>query len=83
MRLIVKNSPNHYNSRAGHKADVIVFHQTGGDKLAPALNWYMNSAAQCSPNYLIDVNGDVYQLVSPDNAAWCNGTVTVKSDNKY
>ena len=83
MKYIVKNSPNHYNGRAGYKADMIVFHQTGGDTLSPALNWYMNPSAQCSPNWIIDKNGDIYQLVSPDNAAWCNGTTTNQSDSKW
>lgn len=76
MNIIHKNSPNHYNGRFGHKADMIVFHQTGGAIAAPALNWYMNPSAQCSPNWVIDTNGDIYELVSPDNAAYCNGTGT-------
>lgn len=76
MKLITMNSPNHYNGRFGWKADTIVFHQTGGDTLKPALNWYMNPNAQCSPNWVIDKDGTVYQLVHPDNAAQCNGTQT-------
>lgn len=78
MNLIkTKSSPNHYNGRLGWKADLIVFHQTGGSELAPALNWYLNPNSQCSPNWVINTNGDIYELVSPDNAAYCNGT-TVK-----
>lgn len=83
MNLIKKNSPNHYNGRGGWKADVIVFHQTGGDKLAPALNWYLNPAAQCSPHFVIDTNGDIYQLVNLDNGAWCNGTNTTPGDRLF
>lgn len=83
MKLIKKNSPNHYNGRAGWKADMICFHQTGGTSVTTALNWYMNPAAQCSPNYVIDANGDVYQLVDPDNGAWANGTSTKTTDKKY
>lgn len=83
MNLIKKNSPNHYNGRGGWKADVIVFHQTGGDKLAPALNWYLNPAAQCSPHFVIDTNGDIYQLVSLSDGAWCNGTNTAPGDRLF
>lgn len=83
MNLIKKNGPNHYKGRRGWKADMIVFHQTGGNTLSPALGYYLNPCAQCSPNWLIDTNGDIYQLVDPDNAAWCNGTTTDPNDNKY
>ena len=83
LRLIKKNSPNHYNGRAGWKADMICFHQTGGTSVADALKWYMNPNAQCSPNYVIDTNGDVYQLVDPDHAAWANGTATKANDKKF
>lgn len=89
MKLVTSNSsPNHYNGRKDNKgqvwkADIIVFHQTGGDELAPAIRWYLNANAQCSPNWLIDKDGTIYQLVDPSNAAWCNGTSTSPSDNKY
>lgn len=83
MKLIKKNSPNHYNGRGGWKADVIVFHQTGGDKLAPALNWYLNKNAQCSPHFVIDTNGDIYQLVNLSDGAWCNGTNTTPGDRLF
>lgn len=90
MKLVTSYaSPNHFNGRKDNvtkkvwKADIIVFHQTGGDTLSPALNWYMNPGAQCSPNWLIDKDGTIYQLVSPDNAAWCNGTNTIVGDARY
>lgn len=84
MNLIkTKSSPNHYKGRYGWKADVIVFHQTGGSELTPALNWYLNPNAQCSPNWVIDVNGDIYELVSPDNAAYCNGTTKTEGRLYY
>lgn len=89
MKLIVSNnSPNHFNGRKDSngkvwKADIIVFHQTGGNELAPAMRWYLNPNAQCSPNWLIDTDGTIYQLVDPDNAAWCNGTSLNAGDNKY
>ena len=89
MKLVTTyNSPNHYEGRKDGnrkiwKADVIVFHQTGGDTLSPALNWYMNPNAQVSPNWLIDKDGTVYQLVDPENAAWCNGTATSPEEPRF
>lgn len=92
MKLVTTyRSPNHYDGRKEWvngaykiwKADVIVFHQTGGDTLLPALNWYMNPNAQVSPNWLIDKDGTIYQLVDPDNAAWCNGTAISPSESRY
>jgi N-acetyl-anhydromuramyl-L-alanine amidase AmpD len=86
--VTVYKSSNHYNGRIDNsyrlwKADMIVFHQTGGDTLSPALHWYMNPNAQVSPNWLIDKDGTIYQLVDPDNAAWCNGTSTDPNNKLY
>lgn len=82
MKEIQKNSPNHYNGRFGWKADILVCHQTGGTSAEAALKWYLNPGAQCSPNDVIDTNGDIYHLVGYDNAAYCNGTQTTKPAEK-
>ncbi|MCM1419707.1 MAG: N-acetylmuramoyl-L-alanine amidase [Bacteroides sp.] len=83
MNIIKKNSPNHFNGRNGWKADVIVFHQTGGTSAAAALSWYLRNGSDCSPHFVIDTNGDVYQLVDLDNGAWCNGTGTNPNAKLY
>ena len=83
MKIKYLNSPNHYNGRNGWKADVIVFHQTGTTSLEGALKWYLNPNAQCSPNWVIDVDGTIYQLVNPNNAAYCNGTRTTPGQKLY
>lgn len=83
MRIFLKDSPNHYDGRAGWKADMICFHQTGNNSIHTSLNWYLNKSSQCSPNYVIDMNGDIYQLVEPGNAAWANGTAVNAKDPKY
>lgn len=83
MRIFLKSSPNHFTGREGWKPDMICFHQTGGTSAAVAMQYYRNPAAQCCPNWVIDVNGDIYQLVDPDNGAWANGTATKTSDPKY
>ena len=84
MKLVTSNSsPNHYNGRNGWKADIIVMHQSGGNESVPALRWYLNANSKCSPNWLIDVDGTIYQLVHPDNGAWCNGTNNKPGDKLY
>lgn len=83
MKLIIKNSPNHFNGRAGYKPDLIVMHQAGTNVYSDALNYYMNKNSQCCPNWLIAVDGSITQLVHPDNGAWANGTATDPKDNKY
>lgn len=82
MKEIQKNSPNHYKGRFGWKSDILVCHQTGGTSVEAALNYYLNAAGQCSPNDVIDTNGDIYHLVSYDDAAYCNGTQTTDPNKK-
>ena len=82
MKEISKPSPNHYKGRYGLKPDMLVCHQTGGTSVEDALKWYLNPAAQCSPNDVIDTNGDIYHLVDYDDAAYCNGTQTTKPNEK-
>ncbi len=82
MKEISKPSPNHYKGRYGLKPDMLVCHQTGGTSVDDALKWYLNPAAQCSPNDVIDTNGDIYHLVDYDDAAYCNGTQTTKPNEK-
>ena len=83
LKITKKNSPNHYNGRCNWKADMIVLHQTGNNSATKSINWYMNPSAQCSPHFVIDVNGNVYQLVELANAAWCNGTNTKQGDKLW
>ena len=82
MNEISKPSPNHYKGRYGFKHDMLVCHQTGGTSVEDALRWYLNPAAQCSPNDVIDTNGDIYHLVDYDDAAYCNGTQTTNPNEK-
>ncbi len=62
---------------------MIVFHQTGTATAADALSWYLRQGSNCSPHFVIDTNGDVYQLVDLDNGAWCNGTGTNPNAKLY
>lgn len=83
LKITKKSSPNHYNGRAGYKADMVCFHQTGNNSATKSISWYMNPNAQCSPHFVIDVNGAITQLVDLKNGAWANGTSTNPADSKY
>lgn len=83
MKLVKRPSPNHFNGRGNAKPDMICFHQTGSLELNTILNYYCNPAAQCCPNYVIALDGTVYEMVHPDNGAWANGTSDKPSDKKF
>ena len=83
MKIIQKNSPNHYNGRSGWKADIIVFHQTGNNSVETSLAWYMNPNSQCCPHFVINTDGTVYQLISLNNGSYANGTRTTAGDKLY
>ena len=82
MNLIKKPSPN-YESRKGIIPCLIVDHITGGDRASSALNWFANPQSQTSSNYIVDTNGDVYECVPLEYAAWANGTTTVSTSKVY
>ena len=65
-------SPNYWQGRSGFAVTYIVMHGTAGDA-QPSLNWLTNPASTASVHYLVDRQGNVYQLVNESNAAWGNG----------
>lgn len=83
MKITRLYSPNHYNGRCGWKADIISFHQSGGNKTEPAVKWYMNPNSQCCPHFLIEENGNVIQFIDLNDASWCNGTNTKQGDKLW
>ena len=82
MNLIKNLSPN-YESRRGIIPCLIVNHITGGDRASSALNWFANPQSQTSSNYIVDTNGDIYECVPLQYAAWANGTTTVSTSKVY
>lgn len=64
-------SPNH-SSRGGRHPSIVVVHATAGG-LKSSLSWLCAPASKVSTHYLIDKNGDVYQLVDDKLAAWHAG----------
>lgn len=65
------HSPNH-ESREGAPISLIVLHATVGS-LVSARGWLTNPASKASTHYLISKQGEIYQLVSEDRAAWHAG----------
>jgi N-acetylmuramoyl-L-alanine amidase len=52
---------------------MIVLHYTGMQGLKPALDILCDPDAQVSAHYVVDENGDVYQLVAEERRAWHAG----------
>lgn len=73
MNITQKSSPNHYNGRNDWKPDMIVCHITDGS-YDGAVSWLCNPRAEASAHYVVSRTGQVTQLVSLTDAAWCNGT---------
>ncbi|MBD2655419.1 N-acetylmuramoyl-L-alanine amidase [Synechocystis sp. FACHB-383] len=74
-------SPNH-SSRAGADIDTIVVHYTTAGTFESTKNHFLNPAPPCptpsnpsrtcpvSAHYIIDKNGDIYQMVKDVDKAW-------------
>jgi hypothetical protein len=62
-------SPN-YSSRNGVKIDMVVMHFTDGPNAQGAIDRFLDQSAQVSAHYIIDRNGDIYQMVADDDKAW-------------
>jgi len=77
-----KGTPNFRKGRKGYSPIAIVDHQTAG-KFPGCLNWMMNSQAQASSHYLINRQGEIFQLVKDEDTAWANGGVNKPTWNLY
>jgi N-acetylmuramoyl-L-alanine amidase len=65
-------SPNH-SSRNGVKIDMVVMHFTDGPTARGAINRFLDQNdpnGRVSAHYIIDRNGDIYQMVADDDKAW-------------
>jgi uridine phosphorylase len=70
-------SPN-YNSRGNYNIDHVMIHYTGGSK-SSALNWLTNPKSKVSAHYVIDKQGNIYQLVGEKY----NHGITISSNGFY
>lgn len=62
-------SPN-YSSRNGVPIRRIIMHYTTSDEVDSSISWFKNPDAQVSAHYIIDKNGDIYQMVRDSDKAW-------------
>ncbi|MEA5515322.1 N-acetylmuramoyl-L-alanine amidase [Nodularia sp. UHCC 0506] len=62
-------SPN-YSSRNGDKIDTIILHYTTAGTSQSTINHFTDSTSRVSAHYLIDKNGDIYQMVKDADKAW-------------
>ncbi|HEY9300885.1 N-acetylmuramoyl-L-alanine amidase [Microcoleus sp. FACHB-53] len=62
-------SPNH-SSRAGADIDTIVVHYTTAGTVSGTIAHFKNPTSQVSAHYVIDKNGDIYQMVKDSDKAW-------------
>lgn len=72
MGIIARPSPN-YDDRTPGKISLLVLHYTGMESCASALARLCDRAAKVSAHYLIDEDGQVYQLVAEQRRAWHAG----------
>jgi len=62
-------SPN-TSSRNGARINMIVLHSTTAETVEGTINWFLDRKSQVSAHYVVDKNGDIYQMVSDDRSAW-------------
>lgn len=72
MQIIARPSPN-YTDRMPGPIDMLVLHYTGMASGEDALARLCDPAAQVSAHYLIDEDGQIYQLVAEKKRAWHAG----------
>src|ERR1039458_1828368 len=49
---------------------MIVLHSTTVATVDGTINWFMDPKSQVSAHYVVDKNGDIYQMVRDDRSAW-------------
>ncbi len=62
-------SPNH-SSRHGARIDTIVLHSTAAATVGGTIAWFLDPQSQVSAHYVVDKNGDIYQMVCEERCAW-------------
>ncbi len=62
-------TPN-YSSRNGTPIRRIILHYTTSANVQGTIAWFKNPDAQVSAHYIVDKNGDIYQMVRDSDKAW-------------
>jgi N-acetylmuramoyl-L-alanine amidase len=66
-------SPNFNHRRNGAKIQFIILHYTDMEDAKTSLEFLCSDVSQVSCHYLIDINGDTYQIVEDEYRAWHAG----------
>lgn len=61
--------------------DMIILHYTGMESCAKALSWLCNPVSGVSCHYLVDVDGEITQMVGEEMRAWHAGASYWAGDN--
>jgi N-acetyl-anhydromuramyl-L-alanine amidase AmpD len=64
---------NHDPGRDGHAIDLIVIHYTASSSGASTITWFKDPAALVSAHYILDRDGQIYQVVKDEDIAWHAG----------
>jgi len=62
-------SPNH-SSRNGTIIRRIILHYTTSANVEGTISWFKNPESEVSAHYIVDKNGDIYQMVRDSDKAW-------------
>lgn len=66
-------SPNFSARKGGRRADLLLLHYTGMTSAEAALEWLTDDRANVSAHYLIDLEGNIAQMVCETMRAWHAG----------
>jgi hypothetical protein len=72
VKPAIKNfieSPNS-SSRNGASINMIVLHSTTAATVEGTINWFLDRESRVSAHYVVDKNGDIYQMVRDECSAW-------------
>ena len=72
-RIISSPSPNYNDRPPGTIIDILVLHYTGMPETTQALERMCDPTTKVSAHYLIDIDGQVLQLISENKRAWHAG----------
>ena len=78
MKIIQSPSPNQNDRR--FPIDMLVLHYTGMEDGLSALHRMQDPEAQVSAHYMVEENGDIYQLVPEEKRAWHAGVSIWQGD---
>lgn len=71
-------SPNS-SSRNGAEIDMIVLHCSTAATVEGTIHWFLDHNSRVSAHYVVDKNGDIFQMVRDDCSAWHAKTANSRS----